>query len=57
MRPKPLQLSQIGLLAGLCLILLLVFFPIIYLFVFSFKNNAQIYANFWAPPSPWIAST
>src|SRR5262245_15874403 len=54
MRPRPLQLTQLGLLAGLCLILLLVFFPIVYLFVFSFKNNAQIYANFWAPPNPWI---
>jgi ABC-type glycerol-3-phosphate transport system permease component len=52
MRPKPLQLTQIGLLAGLGVILLLVFLPIVYLFVFSFKNNAQIYGNFWALPNP-----
>jgi ABC-type glycerol-3-phosphate transport system permease component len=25
-----------------------------YLLIFSFKNNAQIYANFWALPDPWI---
>ena len=56
MRPRPLPLSQLGLLAGLLLILLLVFFPILYLVVFSFKNNAQIYASFWGPPNPWIWS-
>ena len=54
MRPKPLQLTQLGLLAALYLTMLLIFFPIAYLFVFSFKNNAQIYANFWALPNPWI---
>jgi ABC-type glycerol-3-phosphate transport system permease component len=35
-------------------ILCLVYLPIAYLAVFSFKNNAQIYTNFWALPDPWI---
>jgi ABC-type glycerol-3-phosphate transport system permease component len=34
--------------------LVLVFLPLGYLFIFSFKNNAQIYGNFWALPNPWI---
>ena len=56
MRLRPLQLTQLGLLAGLGVMLLLVFFPIVYLLVFSFKNNAQIYANFWGLPDPWLFS-
>lgn len=46
--------TQIVLLAFILFILVLVFLPIFYLIIFSFKNNAQIYANFWALPSPWI---
>ncbi|HLH73471.1 MAG TPA: carbohydrate ABC transporter permease [Chloroflexota bacterium] len=46
--------GQIVLLALVLLILFLVFLPIFYLVIFSFKNNAQIYANFWALPDPWI---
>jgi ABC-type glycerol-3-phosphate transport system permease component len=53
---RGLPLSQIGLLAGLIVLLALVFLPIVYLLVFSFKNNAQIYASFWGPPNPWIWS-
>jgi ABC-type glycerol-3-phosphate transport system permease component len=47
-------LSQVALLAPVLLILILVFLPIIYLVIFSFKNNAQIYTSFWALPDPWI---
>lgn len=47
-------LIQVGLLAMLAVILFLVFVPIIYLLIFSFKNNAQIYGNFWSLPNPWI---
>ena len=54
MRPRAISTNQIGLLVALVFILLLVFMPIIYLLIFSFKNNAQIYANFWGMPNPWI---
>ena len=56
MRPRPLPLSQLGLLAALAALLTLVFLPILYLLVFSFKNNAQIYASFWGAPNPWMWS-
>src|SRR5438128_9915549 len=56
MRARALPLTQVGLVLGVSAILFLVFLPILYLLIFSFKNNAQIYANFWAPPSPWIVS-
>jgi len=46
--------AQVGLLVAIAVILCLVYVPIAYLAVFSFKNNAQIYANFWALPDPWI---
>jgi ABC-type glycerol-3-phosphate transport system permease component len=51
---RVLSVPQLGLLALIAVILGLVYFPIAYLAVFSFKNNAQIYANFWALPDPWI---
>ena len=54
MRPRAISTNQIGLIVALVVILLLVFLPIIYLLIFSFKNNAQIYANFWGMPNPWI---
>jgi ABC-type glycerol-3-phosphate transport system permease component len=54
MRASPLPLAQLGLLVAVLVILFLVFLPIVYLVIFSFKNNAQIYANFWALPNPWI---
>ena len=54
MNRHKLSLSQLILLASVLLILFLVFLPIVYLLIFSFKNNAQIYANFWALPDPWI---
>jgi len=47
-------IRQTGLIALTLAFLLLVFFPIIYLIIFSFKNNAQIYGNFWSLPHPWI---
>lgn len=53
-RRRPLPIAQLGLLVALGLILALVFAPIVYLAVFSFKNNAQIYAAFWGLPNPWI---
>ena len=56
MRARSLPLAQLGLLAALGLLLTLVFLPILYLLVFSFKNNAQIYASFWGPPNPWMWS-
>jgi ABC-type glycerol-3-phosphate transport system permease component len=55
-KPRTLPLTQVGLLAALVLLLTLVFLPILYLLVFSFKNNAQIYASFWGAPAPWMWS-
>jgi multiple sugar transport system permease protein len=49
-------LSQVGLLVLALAFLVLVFLPIVYLLIFSFKNNAQIYGSFWALPAPWITS-
>lgn len=49
-----IALQQAGLLALVALFLGLTFLPIGYLLLFSFKNNAQIYGNFWALPDPWI---
>jgi ABC-type glycerol-3-phosphate transport system permease component len=46
--------AQAAIMCALLAILFLVFLQIIYLFVFSFKNNAQIYSNFWAMPHPWV---
>ena len=54
MRPRAISTNQISVIVALVFILLLVFLPIIYLLIFSFKNNAQIYANFWGMPNPWI---
>ncbi len=56
MKARLLSLTQIGILSGLSILLLLVFLPILYLVIFSFKNNAQIYASFWGAPNPWIWS-
>jgi ABC-type glycerol-3-phosphate transport system permease component len=56
MRARPLPLNQIGLILALIALLILVFLPIVYLLVFSFKNNARIYASFWGPPNPWMWS-
>jgi ABC-type glycerol-3-phosphate transport system permease component len=53
-KPRTLPLTQLGLLFGLGVLLVLVFLPILYLLVFSFKNNAQIFASFWGPPYAWM---
>jgi multiple sugar transport system permease protein len=56
-RRLPRRFFQQFTLMALCLaFLIMVFLPIIYLAIFSFKNNAQIYGNFWALPNPWIVS-
>src|SRR5579862_7337770 len=47
-------LGQVVLLGAILVVLVLVFLPIVYLVIFSFKNNAQIYSSFWAAPDPWI---
>lgn len=49
-------LGQIVLLGVIVVFLALVFLPIVYLLIFSFKNNAQIYASFWSAPDPWIVA-
>ena len=38
----------------LILFLVLVFFPIVYLIVMSFKSYGQIIDRFWAAPDPWM---
>jgi multiple sugar transport system permease protein/raffinose/stachyose/melibiose transport system permease protein len=53
-KARALPPTQLALLVALAVFLLLVFLPILYLLVFSFKNNAQIYASFWSAPNPWI---
>lgn len=45
--------SQLIIWILLFILLFLVFVPIIMMIVMSFKDNAQIYGNFWALPSPW----
>lgn len=46
--------NQLILILLIFFLLFLVLLPIIYLVIFSFKNNAQIYAAFWGLPNPWI---
>ncbi|MCC6176686.1 MAG: carbohydrate ABC transporter permease [Chloroflexi bacterium] len=56
MRSGQATVTQATLLTLASIFLVLTFLPIVYLTIFSFKNNAQIYGNFWALPSPWIFS-
>ncbi|MBC7320265.1 carbohydrate ABC transporter permease, partial [bacterium] len=46
-------ISQLVIWILLFMLLFLVFVPIIMMIIMSFKDNAQIYGNFWALPSPW----
>jgi ABC-type glycerol-3-phosphate transport system permease component len=48
------ELPNLGIWAGLVLVLLLVFLPIVYLVVMSFKSYGEIVENFWALPDPWL---
>lgn len=52
--PDRRSFNQVVVVSLLVVFLCLVFLPIVYLLIFSFKNNAQIYSDFWAPPDPWI---
>jgi ABC-type glycerol-3-phosphate transport system permease component len=36
------------------ILLLLVFFPIVYLLIMSFKSYGEIIASFWSLPNPWV---
>lgn len=40
--------------ATLVVLLLLVFFPIVYLIIMSFKSYGQIIDRFWSLPQPWL---
>jgi ABC-type glycerol-3-phosphate transport system permease component len=45
--------SQVIIWIFLLFLLLLSFIPVIMMIFMSFKDNAQIYGNFWGLPSPW----
>ncbi|MGC8718203.1 MAG: carbohydrate ABC transporter permease, partial [bacterium] len=47
------KISQLFIWIVLIFFLFLVFVPVIMMIVMSFKDNAQIYGNFWGLPSPW----
>jgi ABC-type glycerol-3-phosphate transport system permease component len=55
-RPLRQELPNVAVWAAILLFLLLVFFPIVYLLIMSFKSYGQIINNFWAPPEPWLFS-
>jgi len=48
------ELPNLCLWAALLVILALVFFPIVYLVIMSFKSYGEIIENFWALPDPWL---
>jgi multiple sugar transport system permease protein len=48
------ELPNLGLWVALLAFLLLIFFPIVYLVIMSFKSYGEIVANFWALPDPWL---
>ncbi len=56
MKVKQETISQTVIWVILIFLLFLTFVPIIMMIVMSFKNNAQIYGDFWALPTPWIPS-
>jgi len=47
------EISQLFIWIVLIFFLFLVFVPVIMMIVMSFKDNAQIYGDFWGLPSPW----
>jgi len=50
---KPLA-AQLAIWTVLGVLLMLTFVPMLMMLIMSFRSNAQIYSNFWSPPSPWI---
>ena len=40
----------------LVVFLVLTFMPLAIMVTMSFRNNGQIYANFWSLPDPWLLS-
>jgi ABC-type glycerol-3-phosphate transport system permease component len=51
-----LWLGQSALYALVLVALLLTFAPLVVMLTMSFRNNGQIYANFWGLPDPWLPS-
>jgi ABC-type glycerol-3-phosphate transport system permease component len=47
-------LSQSLLSLALLVFLALTFVPVVIMVTMSFRNNAQIYGNFWGLPDPWL---
>ena len=47
------RLSQWGLYLTVTVFLLLTFVPVYVMLSMSFKDNSQIYTNFWGLPDPW----
>lgn len=54
MKRRGVSVTQIILWLVLAWCLFLTMIPLAMTVVMSFKNNAQIYTNFWGLPSPWI---
>ena len=54
MKKRGISVTQMILWLILVCCLFLTMIPVAMTVVMSFKNNAQIYTNFWALPSPWI---
>ncbi len=47
---------QAGLYAAVAAFLVLTFVPVVIMVTMSFRNNGQIYTNFWGLPDPWLFS-
>ena len=48
------ELPNLAVWSAVVCFLVLVFFPIVYLVIMSFKSYGQIIENFWAMPNPWM---
>src|SRR3954453_18596329 len=48
------ELPNVGLWAAVLGFLFLVFFPIVYLVIMSFKSYGEVIDNFWGLPDPWL---
>jgi ABC-type glycerol-3-phosphate transport system permease component len=51
---KSTKVSKILVWSVLGLLTLFTYIPIVIMISMSFRNNGQIYSDFWALPSPWI---
>jgi len=48
--------SQGALYTAVGVFLVLTFVPVVIMLTMSFRNNGQIYSNFWGVPDPWLVS-